>query len=54
MVKTKWHVLKTQDVLKKLNTKEQGITDYEASIRKDRYGANLLEEYGKKQYLILF
>ncbi|MBI5332202.1 MAG: cation-translocating P-type ATPase [Candidatus Aenigmarchaeota archaeon] len=43
----KWHTLRIQEVLRRLNTKEQGITDYEASIRQERHGKNILETQEK-------
>ena len=50
-----WHMLKTEEVVRKLQTSTKiGLADNEVSIRKEKYGANKLQEKKKENILIKF
>ncbi len=48
-----WHTLSSQDVLKRLNVAEQGLTSEEAKKRLEQYGPNQLTEAPRPGFLAL-
>ncbi len=42
-----WHAIKKEEVLHKLNSTENGLSEKEASLRLERYGRNAIEEIYK-------
>ena len=50
-----WHMLKTEEVLSRLQTStKMGLADNEITIRKEKYGANKLQEKKKENIVIKF
>ncbi len=50
-----WHMLRIEEVVRKLQTSTKiGLADNEVSIRKEKYGANKLQEKKKENILIKF
>ncbi|MEM5798033.1 MAG: HAD-IC family P-type ATPase [Candidatus Aenigmatarchaeota archaeon] len=54
MVGNNWHALSTDDVLKILNTTQNGLSEDEAKKRIERYGKNEILEYKKIVALHIF
>jgi len=48
-----WHTLSSQDVLKRLNVAEQGLSHEEAKKRQEQYGLNQLTEAPRPSFLAL-
>ena len=48
-----WHTLSSQEVLKRLNVAEQGLTTAEAQKRQEQYGLNQLTEAPRPGFLAL-
>ena len=44
---TEWHSLSTDEILKKFDSKESGLTNQDAEKRLEQYGKNVIES-GKK------
>ncbi len=50
-----WHMLKTEEVVSRLQTStKMGLADNEITIRKEKYGANKLQEKKKENIVIKF
>ncbi|MEM2956543.1 MAG: HAD-IC family P-type ATPase [Candidatus Pacearchaeota archaeon] len=49
-----WHALDKEEVLKKLNSYERGISEHEASLRLKHYGKNELKEIVKISPIMIF
>ena len=50
-----WHMLKTEEVVSRLQTStKMGLADNEITIRKEKYGANKLQEKKKENIAIKF
>ena len=51
---TKIYMLSTKEVLRELNTSENGLSEVEARKRLKEYGPNIIEEFKKKSIIIRF
>jgi len=54
MLDDSWFNLKIEDVLKRLSTRESGLTISEAKSRLDKYGFNQLEEIKSRSPILIF
>jgi Ca2+-transporting ATPase len=48
------HTLDTKEILIELNSSEEGLTETEASLRKEHLGPNQLEEGRRKTVVVMF
>lgn len=53
-MKTEWYKLSTKETFERLNTKESGISEEQASIRLNKYGKNILPKGKKKTIYKVF